>query len=112
MRAGAVLTVVALILALIIAGLFRLVAVLDSAELTLRRLVGEVRATGKAVKAAGDLAAAVERDAASGRAALDRLEALKRPGGAPPAARPVGALTRRLLTSSVTGPTHPPQRRP
>ena len=70
MRAGAVLTVVALILALIIAGLFRLVSVLDSAELTLRRLVGEVRATGKAVKAAGDLAAAVERDAASGRAAL------------------------------------------
>jgi len=94
-RAGAVLTVVALILALIIAGLFRLVSVLDSAEMTLRRLVGEVRATGKAVKAAGDLAAAVERDAASGRAALDRLEALKRPD--PGTAGPAGpvALPRR-----------------
>jgi hypothetical protein len=78
MSTGAVLTVVALILALLIAGLFRLVAVLDSAELTLRRLVAGVRAARKAVEAAGELAAAVERDATSGQAALDRLDALKR----------------------------------
>ena len=47
------------------------------------------------MKAAGDLAAAVERDAASGRAALDRLEALKRPD--PGTAGPAGpvALPRR-----------------
>lgn len=78
MSAGAVLAVVALALALVIAGLFRLVAVLDSAELTLRRLVADVRATGKEVATAGELAAAVERDATSGQAALDGLEELKR----------------------------------
>ena len=78
MSTGAVLVVVALALALVIAGLFRLVGVLDSAELTLRRLVAEIRASRKAVGAAGDLASAVERDAARGHAALDRLEDLKR----------------------------------
>lgn len=72
------LTVVALALALVIGGLFRLVGVLDSAELRLRRLVAELRATRKALNTAGDLAAAVERDAAEGRAALDHLENLKR----------------------------------
>jgi hypothetical protein len=75
---GLVLAVVAVALALVIAGLFRLVAVLDTAELRLRRLVAELRATRKALTTAGELAAAVERDAAEGRAALDRLDDLKR----------------------------------
>ncbi len=78
MSTGIVVTVVALALALVIAGLFRLVAVLDSAELTLRRLVAELRATRKTVGAAGKLATAVERDAARGRAGLDRLDDIKR----------------------------------
>jgi hypothetical protein len=78
MSAVVVLTVAALAVALVIAGLFRLVAVLDSAELRLRRLVAEVRGARQAVGTAGELAAAVERDAAQGRAALDRLEDLKR----------------------------------
>ena len=79
MSTGVVLTVVAVALALIVAGLFRLLGVLDSAELTLRRLVAEIRATRKDVAAAGELAAAVERDAVKGRADLQRLEDLKRP---------------------------------
>jgi hypothetical protein len=74
---GALLTLVALALALVIAGLFRLVAVLDSAELTLRRLVAGVRAARRAVEAASELAAAVEEDATRGQAALDRLAVLK-----------------------------------
>jgi hypothetical protein len=78
MSTGAVLTVVALVLAMVIVGLLRLVRVLDSAELTLRRLVAELRASRKTMGAAGELAAAVERDAARGQAALDRLEDLKR----------------------------------
>ena len=77
MSSGAVLTVVALSLALVILGLFRLVGVLDSAELSLRRLVAGVRAARKDVGAAGELAAAIERDAARGQAALDRLEDIK-----------------------------------
>jgi len=90
---GAVLTVVAVVLAVVIAGLFRLLAVLDSAELALRRLAADVRAARKAVGAAGDLAATLERDAALGQAAFDRLETLKRPaspepGGAGPASLP------------------------
>jgi len=83
MSTGVVLTAVALALALVIAGLFRLLGVLDSAELTLRRLVADIRATRKDVDTAGQLAAAVERDAAHGQAALDRLEDLKR-GRRPP----------------------------
>ena len=78
MSTGAVLVVVALALALVIAGLFRLVGILDSAELTLRRLVAEIRASRKAVGAAGEFASAVERDAARGQAALEGLEELKR----------------------------------
>jgi hypothetical protein len=78
MSTGAALGVLALALAVVIAGLFRLLSVLDSAELTLRRLVAETRATRKSVGAAGELAAAVERDATQGHAALDRLEDLKR----------------------------------
>ena len=78
MSDGAVLGLVALTLAVIIAGLFRLAAVLDSAELTLRRLVAGVWSARRAVATAGELAAAVERDAASGQAALDRLAGLKR----------------------------------
>ena len=94
MSDGAVLGLVALALALIVAGLFRLAAVLDSAELTLRRLVAGVWAARRAVAAAGELAAAVERDAASGQAALDRLQALKQgrppgPGGAGPVSLPL-----------------------
>jgi hypothetical protein len=75
---GVALTLVAAILAVVIGLLFRLPAVLDSAELTLRRLAADVRATRKAVLQAGDLAAAVERDTARSREALDRLEQLKR----------------------------------
>jgi hypothetical protein len=78
MSTGTVLTLVALVLTLVIAGLFRLVAVLDSTELQLRRLAAEVRAARKTVVAASELAADVERDAARGQAALDRLEDLKR----------------------------------
>jgi len=93
MSSGAALTVVAVVLAVMIAGLFRLRAVLDGAELSLRRLAADVRAARKAVGAAGDLAAALERDACAGRAAFDRLEALKRPappdpGGTGPVALP------------------------
>jgi hypothetical protein len=82
MSSGAALAVVAVALAIVIALLFRLVGVLDSAELTLRRLAAGIRATRKDVAAAGELAASVERDAARGHAALDRLEDLKqgRPG--------------------------------
>jgi hypothetical protein len=83
MSPGPVLTVVAVVLAVLIALLFRLVAVLDSAELALRRLAGDLRAARKGVAAAGDLAAAVERDAERGRAAFDRLESLKRRGPHP-----------------------------
>ena len=83
MTTGAVLGLVALVLALIIAGLFRLVAVLDSAELALRRLAAELREARKAVVAAGELAATVERDAARGQVAFDRLAELKRPAPAP-----------------------------
>ena len=78
MSSGVVLTVVAVVLALVIAALFRLLGILDSAELTLRRLVAEIRATRKDVGAAGELAAAVERDAAQGQTALGQLEDLKR----------------------------------
>jgi len=78
MSSGVGLTLVAVVLALAIAGLFRLVGVLDTAELALRRLAGEVRAARKTVASAGELAAAVERDTASGHAALHRLEELKK----------------------------------
>jgi hypothetical protein len=75
---GAVLAVVAVALALVVLGLFRLLRILDFAELTLRRLAAGVRATRKDVAAAGELAASVERDAARGQVALGRLEDLKR----------------------------------
>ena len=93
MSDGAVLGLVALTLALIIAGLFRLATTLDNAELALRRLVAGVWAARRAVAEAGELAAAVERDAASGQVALNRLAALKRgrsrePGGAGPVSLP------------------------
>ena len=105
MTTGAVLTVVAVVLALIVAGLFRLVAVLDSAELVLRRLVTEVRAARKAVAAAGDLVAVVERDADLGRAAFDRLEALKRPvRPTPNGARPVSLPLRPGPSPGREGP--------
>ena len=78
MSSGAVLTVVAVVLAVVIALLFRLVSVLDSAELSMRRLAADVRATRKALVEAGDLAAAVERDAGLSQEALERLAALRR----------------------------------
>lgn len=78
MSDGVILTLVAMALALAILGLFRLLGVLDSAELTLRRLAAGVRATRKDVDVAAELATTVERDAACGQAALDRLEDLKR----------------------------------
>lgn len=74
----AVLTIVAAALALVVLGLFRLRRTLDSAELTLRRLAGGIRATRKELGVAGDLASSVERDAVRGQAALDRLTDLKR----------------------------------
>jgi hypothetical protein len=77
---GAVLTLVALGLALVILGLFRLLRALDSAELALRRLAAGVRATRKDLRVASELAASVERDAVRGQAGLDRLEQLKRGG--------------------------------
>jgi hypothetical protein len=78
MSSGVVLTLVAVALALVILGLIRLLGVLDSAELTLRRLAAGVRATRKDLGQASELAASVERDVARGQAALDRLEDLKR----------------------------------
>jgi hypothetical protein len=75
---AAVLTVVAVVLALVVLGLFRLQRALDSTELSLRRLAAGIRATRKDLRVAGQLAAAVERDAANGQASLDRLEELKR----------------------------------
>ena len=78
MTSGAVLTVVALVLAIVTGLLFRLVGVLDSAELSLRRLAAEVRATRNDLRQAGELASAVERDAGRSQEALDRLEQLKR----------------------------------
>jgi uncharacterized protein YoxC len=77
-NSGVVLALAVMALALIILGLFRLLRVLDSAELTLRRLAAGIRTTRKDVAAASNLAASVERDAARGQAALDRLEDLKR----------------------------------
>ena len=93
MTEGAVLTVVAVTLAVVIAGLFRLVVVLDSAELTLRRLVAGVWAARRAVERAAELAMAVERDAAGGRAAIDRLGELKRTRPLPPGAGGTGPVS-------------------
>ena len=76
MSEGAVLGLVALTLALIVAGLFRLFAVLDSSELTLRRLVAEVWAARRAV--------ADRRRAGSRRRARRR----QRPGRPRPARSP------------------------
>ena len=78
MSSGAVLTMVAVALALVILGLLRLLRALDSAELTLRRLAAGVRTTHKDLRVASELAAAVERDAVRGQAGLDRLDDLKR----------------------------------
>jgi hypothetical protein len=75
---GAVLTMVAVALALVILGLIRLLRALDSAELTLRRLAAGIRTTRKDLRVASELAAAVERDAVRGQAGLDRLDDLKR----------------------------------
>ena len=83
MSRGAVLTMVAVALALVILGLFRLLRALDSAELTLRRLAAGIRATRKDLGVASQLAASVERDAVRGQAGLDRLEELKRGGHTP-----------------------------
>jgi hypothetical protein len=102
--AGAGLTLAAVVLAVVIAGLFRLLAVLDSAELALRRVAADVRAARQAVGAAGDLAAAVERDAAAVQTVLGRLEALKRPvPGDPGGAGPVSLPRRPGPASPGTG---------
>lgn len=111
MSSGAVLTMVALGLALVILGLFRLLRALDSAELTLRRLAAGVRSTRKDVSAAGELAASIERYTARGRAALGRLEDLKRgrpgPGESPnPAERQAGPPRRRTTPGSRSGRPH------
>jgi hypothetical protein len=88
-----VLSVVAAVLVVTVAGLFRLVAVLDSAELTLRRLVAGVWAARRAVENAAELAAAVERDATGGRAAFDRLDELKRSRAVPPGTGGTGPVS-------------------
>src|SRR5688500_11932041 len=75
---GAVLGLVAVTLAVLLVALFRPVAALDAAELTLRRLVAGMWSARRTVPAATELAATVERDAARGRAELDRLQSLKR----------------------------------
>ena len=110
MSSGAVLTVVAVVLAVVIALLFRLVSVLDSAELSMRRLAADVRATRKAVDEAGDLAAAVERDAGRSRAALLRLEAITghgRRGAKPHATEEPGARgTGGVPPTSAAGAAH------
>ena len=72
-----VLSVVAVVLAVVIALLFRLVRLLDAAELSLRRLAADARAARKAIVEAGDLAAAVERDATRTHAGFLYLEDLK-----------------------------------
>lgn len=84
MSSGTVLTVVALVLATVIALLFRLRAVLDSAELGLRRLAADVRSARKDMATAGELAAAVERDAGRSQEALDHLRQLRRRPADPP----------------------------
>jgi hypothetical protein len=76
---GTVLAVVALTLVVIAAGLVRIVAVLDSAELALRRLVAGMWSARRAIEAATELAADVERDAGRGQAELERLQTLQRP---------------------------------
>jgi hypothetical protein len=81
---GTVLTVVALGLATVIALLFRLRTVLDSAELGLRRLAGDVRSARKDMTTAGELAAAVARDAGRSQEALDHLRQLRRDPAGPP----------------------------
>jgi hypothetical protein len=78
---GAVLTVVAVVLAIVVALLFRLLRVLDSAELSLRRLAADARATRKAVVEAGELASAVDRDAGLTQVALLHLQAGSGPSG-------------------------------
>ena len=78
MSSGAVLTLVAVALALVILGLLRLLRALDSAELTLRRLAAGIRTTRKDLHVASELAASVERDAVRGQAGLNRLDDLKR----------------------------------
>ena len=84
MTRGAVLGGVALVLAIVIALLFRLRAVLDAAELSLRRLAADVRTARKNVVTAGELAAAVERDASRSQEELDRLRQLRRRPADPP----------------------------
>lgn len=79
MSDGTVLAVVALTLVAIAAGLFRVVALLDSAEMALRRLVAGVWSARRAIETAGELADDVERNARLGRAELERLHALRRP---------------------------------
>lgn len=91
MSDGAVLGLVAVTLTVVAAALLRLVAALDSHEMTLRRLVVEVWSARRTVQAAAALAAAVERDAARSRDELDRLESLKRPRSARDGSRNGGA---------------------
>jgi hypothetical protein len=74
---GTVLTGVAVVLAVAVALLWRLVRVLDSAELSLRRLAADSRVARKAIVEAGELAAAVERDAGRSQEAILHLEDLK-----------------------------------
>lgn len=93
MSDGALLTVVALVLVVVIVGLFRLVAVLDAAELSLRKLVAGVWAARRAVETAAELAAAVERDAAGGQEAFDRLDELKRRRAVPPGSGGTGPVS-------------------
>ena len=85
MSDGAVLALVAVTLAAVVLVLRRLVTALERAELQLRRLVAGVWAARKAVVETAVLAADVERDAAGGREALERLDRFRRGDGDAPA---------------------------
>lgn len=80
----------AVVLALLVAGLARLVAVLDEIELALRRLVTGVRSVRRAVAGATDLATEVGQNVTGGVEALSSLERLKRTGRASSVRVPTG----------------------
>lgn len=77
MRLPLVLVTVALVI--LVAGLYRLVSVLDQVELALRAMVTSIRALRRALRQAAALAQEVGRDASAGEAALGALEDLKEP---------------------------------
>lgn len=107
------LALVGVVLTLLVAGLIRLVARLDAAELTLRGLVGGVRAVRLAARGLAGLAGEVGRDVAAGEAAIGQLETLKRNGaGRPAPAGNVGTGPVSLPLRPAPGPRPPSPRSP